>query len=408
LVIAGRGAGLSAGSSAAQAGNGCLFDTTLRPTFPLLQYGGGGTNDNFDDFSFKFIVIGGKTERLNLVSNIVGLFSDISAAARWASVTNALAGPVAGGVEKAASAFQTAMQSAGTLQNQVSANYILKAYAPGNGIDNNSVVIITIPQLFGDDGGNGNLVIYVRRYGSLVLANAGPVLKLETVFDNQELSNRQCNPVAIAQGSCNSTNNITPIRQALANLLQEVDPDTGGKGNGEKGPVGGNPPTPGANAPLAVNSPAPGADAPGGGKTPEPSNTNSVPTGIDPKDPVKSLIDINDPKRMKNTYAVCKGMRTVARTVLHLSTLDEMLIRWAFTAEAGLQDALDKKDDAWAKNLGAQSLAQLKAVCWNKGDAETLTAVLAGMNKKSDPVVVIPKEVTQPAKEAGAQDSGSK
>lgn len=223
LLIAGKDAGLS--GAAAVSGNGCLFDTTLRPTFPLLQYGGGGQNDHFDDFSFKFIVIGGYTTKLNAVATIVGLFSNFSAAAR---VVNPLAGPAAAGAESAATAFQTALQSAGTLQNQVSANYSLKAYAPeADGTDKNSVVLITIPALFGNEGSNGNLVIYVRRYGSLVLAKAGPVVKLETVFDNQELSNRQCNPVTIAQGSCNSANNITPIREALAGLLQDIDTGTG-------------------------------------------------------------------------------------------------------------------------------------------------------------------------------------
>jgi hypothetical protein len=335
LIIAGVGPG----TTSVQAGNGCLFDTTLRPTFPLLQYGGGGLNDNFDDFSIKFIVVGGKALSVNAVSDTVSLFGEISAATRWASVANGLVGPVSTAVQQTATTFQAAFQKAGTLQNQISSIYTLKAYAPEGADDKNSMVVITIPNLYGDNGSNGNMAIYVRRYGSLALANAGPTITPDTVFDNQELSNRQCNPVTIAQGTCNSANNIQPLRIALANQLAAID------------------------------------------------------AGIDKNSPVKNLIDINDPARAKNTFAVCKGIRTVARTVLHVSTLDEMLIRWAFTSEGGLQDALAKtgsapdKDDAWAKTVGANSLAQLESVCWNKGDADTLRAVEASMGKKFSPEI---------------------
>jgi len=334
LIIAGVGPGTVA--TGAQAGNGCLFDTTLRPTFPLLQYGGGGIDDDFDDFSFKFIVVGGKAQSLSLVSSVVSLFSDISAAARWASLANVLVGPVSTGVQNGATGFQAALQKAGTLQNQISAIYNLKAFA-GN---KDSVAIITIPKLYGDANDDGNLVIYVRRYGSIVLASAGPTVTVDTVFDNQELSNRQCNPVTIAQGSCNIANNITPIRMALASQLKPID-------------------------------------------------TNN----IDPLSPVKNLIDVNDTSRAKDTFATCKGIRTVARTVLHVSTLDEMLIRWSFASEGGLLDALAKtgtdakKDDDWAKSLGATSLAQLEGVCWNQGDADTLRKVEASLGKKSSPPI---------------------
>jgi hypothetical protein len=347
LLIAGRDAGFSSSSAAGASGNGCLFDTTLRPTFPLLQYGGGGQNDHFDDFSFKFIVIGGSTTTLNAVASIVGLFSNFSAAAR---VVNPLAGPAAAGAENAATAFQTALQKAGTLQNQISVNYLLKAYAPEpDGItDKNSVAIITIPSLFGPEGNNGNLVIYVRRYGSLVLAKAGHDVKLETVFDNQELSNRQCNPVMIAQGSCNSANNITPIREVLASLLQNIDTGAG-----------------------------------------------TPPPGLDPKNPVGKIINISDPSHQQKTYDICRGITTVSRTVLHLSTLDEMLIRWATTAESGLQKALKngpgpEKPDEWAKKFGAPSLAELKRVCWDADTAAVLSAVLATMGKIPDPPIETP------------------
>jgi hypothetical protein len=99
------------------------------------------------------------------------------------------------------------------------------------------------------------------------------------------------------------------------------------------------------------------------------------------------LIDVSDAKREANTYNMCKGIRTAAREYLHLSTLDETLIRWAFTEEGGLQDALKDaatdpaKGTALATATGAKSLADLVDMCWNNGDEQTLEGVAKNLNK---------------------------
>ena len=131
------------------------------------------------------------------------------------------------------------------------------------------------------------MAIYVRRYGSIALSGSGPIT-LSNVFDNMQLSNRQCNPTQIASGNCNTLGG-DPIRIVLAKALKSVDPF------------------------LKDNEGS----------------------------PIIQLIDVNSPERQKKTYDICKGIRTVSRLNLHLSTLDETMIRWAFTKEGGLQDALN-------------------------------------------------------------------
>ena len=342
-------AGLGSMAPPATAGFGCYFDTTLRPTFPLLQYGGAGPNDSYDDFVIKFIVIGGSATELKAIQTVLSLFSDISAAARWATVINGLATPVSQAGQAAAGAFQTALQNASTIQNQVSVDYTLRA----NGGPTDGRLAISIPNLFSKDPDSGNLALYVRRTGSIILSNLGSTISLSTVFDNPEVANRQCNAAAIASGNCNvggsngaSTANADPLRIALAKLLKPLD---SGLGDG---------------------------------------------TGM-----LTKIMDVKDQKREANVFALCKGLRTVSREYLHLSTLDETMIRRAVTREGGLQDALKSAGAlpktmplpagtaptdgaALAKATGADSLAELADMCWNDGDEQTLEGVAANLKKK--------------------------
>ena len=319
LVLAATGTS----SSTPTPGNGCFFDQTLRPTFPLLQYGGGGENDNFDDFVVKFIVNGGRSESLNLISNVVNLFSKISAFVGWGAITAGISSAPFQSFQTAAQNFQTALQQAGTLQNQVAVGYTLKS----NGTADDGRIEITIPELFGGNDGNGNLAIYVRRQGSIALATADSSINTSTVFDNLELPNRQCAPTNIAGGSCNSNNDS--IRVALAKALKGVDPGVG-----------------------------------------------------DGSNPIIPLFDLDSPDRQKKVYQMCNGLRTVARLNMYLTTLDEALIRWAFGKEAGLLDALKDpvKSAALAKASGV-TVAQLTDACWNAGDDQTLRGVAGKLNK---------------------------
>jgi len=326
-------------ASKATPGNGCYFDTTMRPTFPLLQYGGAGKNDDFDDFVVKFTVIGGAARDIKLVSNVTSLFSEISAAAGWASIVTPLAGVASQSAQKAASSFQQSLQDAGTFQNQVSVNAKLKA----NGDLADRKISIRIPKLFGDSEENGNLVIYVRRSASIALANAGKKITPDTIFDNPELPNRQCNLTAIASGGCNGAGsggakddgpaNGLPLRASLSKLLKKID------------------------------------------------------SNLDFENPIVKLINVSNDGRKGYTYDICKGIRTVSREYLHLSVLDEMLVRWAFTKEGGLQAAIQAagedatKGQDLAKATGSESIQALRNMCWNKGDNDTLHAVVAKLGK---------------------------
>jgi hypothetical protein len=320
LVLAATGGS----PTAATQGFGCYFDQTLRPTFPLIQYTGGGhSGDQFDDFVIRFKVVGGKTQNIGAVTTLMSLFGNVSAMAGWTSVVSGIASPEAQAFQRASQTFQTALQTAGTFEHQSTTGYILLT----DGGPDDGRIAITIPRLFGGaDEGNGNLVIYVRRHGSIVLGSASGPITLSTVFDNMEISNRQCNPGEIASRTCKGGND--PIRTVLAKLLKKIDDK------------------------------------------------------IDDANPIIQLIDVSSTDRQKKAYDVCKGIRTVSRLNLHLSTLDETMIRWAFTKEGGLQDTL--KDPSKASALAAangRSVAELAGMCWNAGDEQTLRAVAAALNR---------------------------
>ena len=326
LILAATGGS----SSTATPGFGCYFDQTQRPTFPLIQYTGGGrAEDQYDDFVIRFHVIGGQTRNISAVQNIVSLFSQVSAIAGWSSLTSGITSPAAQGFQNATQSFQSALQTAGTLQNQSTTGYTLLS----NGGGDDGRISITIPKLFGgEDENNGNMAIYVRRYGSIALSGSGPIT-LSNVFDNMQLSNRQCNPTQIASGNCNTLGG-DPIRIVLAKALKSVDPF------------------------LKDNEGS----------------------------PIIQLIDVNSPERQKKTYDICKGIRTVSRLNLHLSTLDETMIRWAFTKEGGLQDALNDpvKASTFAAATG-KTIAELSSMCWNAGDEQTLRGVAAALNRPIEP-----------------------
>jgi hypothetical protein len=226
-------------------------------------------------------------------------------------------------LQKTALNFQAALQAAGALQNQRTVPYNLKA----NGGPNDGRIAITIPALFGDSGGNGYMAIYIRRQGSIALANDNPTISLSDVFDNQALPNRQCNPFTIASAGCNTNNDS--LRSALLKLLKGV-----------------------------------------GGTAFDAPTVNQL------------IVDSTSSDRAKSIYETCKALRTISRVNMHLSTIDEMIIRWAATKEGRLQEAL--KDDAQSKALAQEnkvSVSELQDMCWNDGDEKTLNGVATFLKK---------------------------
>ena len=93
-------------------------------------------------------------------------------------------------------------------------------------------------------------------------------------------------------------------------------------------------------------------------------------TAAGDKTPATPAVD-----RAKFVGKLCDGIRTLATNVLQLSTLDGLLVRWAFIHESGVLDKL--KSDAGAKDIfdrigtsdsKIKSVEDLRKVCWSNQD----------------------------------------
>jgi GH25 family lysozyme M1 (1,4-beta-N-acetylmuramidase) len=81
-------------------------------------------------------------------------------------------------------------------------------------------------------------------------------------------------------------------------------------------------------------------------------------------------------------------MRAVSILQLHLSTLDEIAIRWAFLREAGMQQDLEGLKDNLTNDAKKEfeskwghSLSDMKQQCWNDGDRRLLTMTANGLGR---------------------------
>lgn len=366
-------------SSSPKTGRGCFFDATARPTFPIILYAGGRNNTTYDDFTIKFIVMGGSTAESNAVGNVVALANGVSAASRWTALTTVLGSAVFDGFSKLASAFESALVQANTIQHYFAVSHTLKA----SGSDSNfeGRLAITLPDFF-DTNGSGNLVIYIKRWGSLALAvadikeiqpksqqqtekkkkltgkNTSPALTeskatevtnepitTDIVFDSVLLANRGCSLNVAVAGDCKNTDSF---RTTLAKLVKPVldrDDATLGKYS------------------LGVDRP----DAP--------------------------LIDLNSKASYSRLYDVCKAISTVAKLNLHLNSLDTLLIRWAVMKNSGVIDIFNNSDPTKLASLLSEQeafssgrlnlppdlrLGKLQEVCWSETDKK----LLDGLAKK--------------------------
>jgi GH25 family lysozyme M1 (1,4-beta-N-acetylmuramidase) len=357
LVLAAQGDGITG-----KAGTGCFFDFTSRPSFPWIQWNGGRADrdqDFYDDFQIKFTVNGGRETKSNALNTAVSLFTGASAAARWFSVANPLASPVFTAAEGLGNSFQSALVAAGTMQNQVSRIQYLNAYFP-DGDAQHGRILISIPNLFGPNKDTGNLAIYVRRQASIALQGSGDITP-DTIFNTSELAYRQCPMAKIASGSCEVKENPT-LRTAMAAALSGIDKS------------------------LKADNPVVQLfDMSEPKAKPVKASSNTAATDANPKkdDATDEVVD-----RRKLVYDLCRGMRAVSILQLHLSTLDEIAIRWAFLREAGLQQYLesfkdDLKDDAKKQfeSKWGHSLSEMKQQCWNDGDRRLLTMTANGLTR---------------------------
>lgn len=191
---------------------------------------------------------------------------------------------------------------------------------------------ITIPDLVGNQG---SIVIYQRRRASFALETGDPQIDASRVLGNQTLPMRKCSPSDIAKGGCNAN---TDLRHTLYNDddLKKID---------------------GALPPA--------------------------------------ILDPNNPDRQKQIYSLCLQLRDTLTQTLRLSTLDEMVVRWALLTNSQVMNALfdpsDKRADAIAKATG-HSLAEVQHACWNWGDYVTVKGVAIDRLHKQIKLFVPPKE----------------
>jgi hypothetical protein len=91
-----------------------------------------------------------------------------------------------------------------------------------------------------------------------------------------------------------------------------------------------------------------------------------------------SVFDLEKPELI---LQLCQNVRLQLDDVWRLSTIDQMLVRWALTKESGLQKAL--ADPAIAQKIltavktrtAAATLDDITTACWNAGDISVLSAV---------------------------------
>ena len=294
-------------------GNGCYFDITPSVEYPLALYEGGGTGQDYDDFDLKFSINGGQALSLNAVATVAGLFSNFNAAFAWSQIKSA----EVTAIQSAAQTFQQALASAGTAQVQATADYTLRLMGANQGR-----LQISLPALFGRQAPQGNLVIYLRRIGSIALDTALTTIDTGSVLSNDRVSARQCSVDNIAAGKC-VTQNGSGTRSALASAaaIKQID-----------------------------------------------------------SAPPLDIFDPNNPVKQKEIYNLCQAVRTVLIDSFHLSTLDQMMVRWALTKESGLQDALkDPKKLAAIATATQHTANDVVSECWNDGDSKTINGVATAL-----------------------------
>jgi hypothetical protein len=223
------------------------------------------------------------------------------------------------------SAEVTALQSAAqTFQQALAAAGTSQDQVPTNftmklaGTDQGRLQI-SIPSLFGKQAPQGNLVIYVRRSASIVFDTSQSSIDSGSVLANDRLAGRQCSVSDIAKGACVASKTI---RFALADAIKPLD----------------------ATPPL-------------------------------------NIFDPNTAEKQAKIYDLCQLVRTHLRETFHLSTLDEMIVRWALTKESGLQAAFsDPTKKAAIASATKRPADEVVSMCWNDGDSKTLASAASALN----------------------------
>lgn len=287
-------------------GNGCFLNVTSIPTYPLFRYGGGGQEQNFDDFNLKFSIASGKVVNSHFLEHVNALFTRVGLAASFV--------PLAGAAATAIAA--TSQDLDGAIGSALNSNY---AYPVSYVLKQGQLIRVSLP---GAVGLSGSIVMYPRRFGSIALDTADPKITAQHVLNRSELAARGCDAPSLVNKDC-SKNNQT-IKEALAIKIKLKDNKV---------------------TPIAI-------------------------------------FDPSDPSYHKYALETCKQMRSALVGSLRLSTLDEMVVRWAILKDSQFLDVLKNEDRLKeVANAGDVSPTALIEACWNKGDDVTVKGVIAKLGK---------------------------
>jgi hypothetical protein len=79
---------------------------------------------------------------------------------------------------------------------------------------------------------------------------------------------------------------------------------------------------------------------------------------------------------------LCNALRLQLDETMRISTLDQMVVRWAFTKESHLQDALldPTKSQKLVAAAKVTDIKPIKDACWNDGDNLVLSSVTKALN----------------------------
>ncbi|MGJ5074567.1 hypothetical protein [Bradyrhizobium oligotrophicum] len=288
-------------------GNGCFLDVTNSPTYPLFRYAGGGSQQDYDDFSLRFTIQGGEVVKSNLLSNIYKFFDRVSAAASFVP----LGSVAAKAVSDSSKEMDDAVSNALGRDDRFTVGPIY--------IKQHDRLRIRVPDLIGN---SGSIVLYPRKYGSIALDTSDPEINAAHVLGRSELAGRGCDAPKVVSNDCSKSTTIRDTVRA-------------------------------ADSVKAVDSKLP-----------------------------PSIFQPNDPEHHKYALNLCVEIKKFLRENLRLSTLDEMMVRWAILVDSQMMNALfDDRVNAIAQ-ASSTTVDGLRTACWNKGDDETVRGVVVKSLKK--------------------------
>lgn len=311
LILVGRGVDPTSG----KASEGCFFLATPNAELNFIRYDGAAQSQDYEEFVMNFRVQSGRTLKINAISTLLTLFSQFNAAFNWTDLSGARATIVQKNSEK----FDEALSEAGTFQIAYQQDITMET----NGSET-SRLVITVPQLV--HASVGNLVIYVRKVGSIGLDTVDDEITPDRILGDSRLTFAQCKITKILDGKC------ILDREEFAESF--VDAYNKAAGNDAK-----------KHIPFTV-------------------------------------FDLADPAKRSLVKETCSSLRRHATSALQLSTADALAVRWATAARSGLLEVLKAPVAAEALAKENNTTAeQLQKICWSDDDEKKFKTIVSKLGK---------------------------